>query len=906
MESCREIAQRQTELLFRHLESNPYLAHICPGKSPELLQEHAEKVVEKACWLIEKHRLEQVIEGLLKQVGKESEDVQRWLKRMFVAVFVFHDSGKVNENFQSCRMLNREFKRRKTEVLVPPHGHSFLGAWLFLSFVLERLWEDTGVEDQEKEVLLVYAFFFSYVIRRHHSGCLEEANGESFLKSFAGCYEELQAYLTVWGYEGDWKHVEAVFEYIIQIEEGTRDYREDSFALYALIKLDFSLLTAADYLATHEYMNGYRVEDAGIFENRERIEEMIAHLRGYKHNRVVYERLEQNVFESPLEKSGANLNRLRTGMAVEVIQSLRKHADDRLFYIEAPTGSGKTNLSMLVLTELMAVHPEIQKVFYVFPFTTLITQTYQSLKAALGLAVPELAELHTNAGFNGRTEEQEDGLYADKRQNYINRLFALFPVSVMSHVKFFDILKTCRKEANYLFHRLANSVVVIDEVQSYDPLLWDKMYYLIERYARFFNVRFVLMSATLPKIGKLDVPLAEKYKFVDLLPHSREYRMNPNFAQRIDFRFDLFREKTDIPDLAEFVLKRSEEYRQGVSPYGTVHTIVEFIYKRTASEFYALMCDRENFFDEVFILSGTILELRRREIIHYLKNPANRKKNVLLITTQVVEAGVDIDMDLGFKNISLIDSDEQLAGRVNRNALKPGCEVYLFRLDEAKVLYGKDKRYQIVREQITQEEYERILKEKDFACVYELVFKQINWLNEQMYVRNFHTEFLRYMENLDYREVDKRFRIIEQQNETVFVPLDLPLEIDAADGGTREKLLSDTELEFLECFGIVPVEGKLKGEEVWRVYEDLIRDTDRSRFEVDKRIDLKIIQRVLSCFTFSLFCYSKELEELKCGMGEEKFGYFYLSHWQEEGMNGKLYDYKTGLNSSALKDIAFI
>lgn len=70
----------------------------------------------------------------------------------------------------------------------------------------------------------------------------------------------------------------------------------------------------------------------------------------------------------------------------------------------------------------------------------------------------------------------------------------------------------------------------------------------------------------------------------------------------------------------------------------------------------------------------------------------------MLITTQVVEAGVDIDMDLGFKNISLIDSDEQLAGRVNRNACKVGCEVYLFRLDNASVLYGKDKRYQMVRD----------------------------------------------------------------------------------------------------------------------------------------------------------------------------------------------------------------
>lgn len=158
----------------------------------------------------------------------------------------------------------------------------------------------------------------------------------------------------------------------------------------------------------------------------------------------------------------------------------------------------------------MAVHPEIQKVFYVFPYTTLITQTNQTLKNALGLTSTELAELHSKAGFNEKTEEREDGLYADKKQDYIDRLFALFPVCVMSHVKFFDMLKTNRKEANYLLHRLANAVVVIDELQTYNPLLWDKMYYLIEHYARFFQVRFILMSATLPKIGKLRIPLKER------------------------------------------------------------------------------------------------------------------------------------------------------------------------------------------------------------------------------------------------------------------------------------------------------------------------------------------------------------------------------------------------------------
>ena len=277
-----------------------------------------------------------------------------------------------------------------------------------------------------------------------------------------------------------------------------------------------------------------------------------------------------------------------------------------------------------------------------------------------------------------------------------------------------------------------------------------------------------------------------------------------------------------------------------------------------------------------------------------------------MITTQVVEAGVDIDMDLGFKNISLIDSDEQLAGRVNRNAWKIGCEVYLFRLDEACVLYGRDKRYQIVREQITAEEYKRILREKDFGRLYELVFEVIDSMNEEVYIQNFHSTFLKYVECLDYQQVDRNFRIIEQQNEIVFVPLCVPIEVDSPERGMKEKLLSGKELEFLKAYGVIPRIGMLDGKEVWEVYERLVQSRSGGKFDLNGQVDFKMMQQILSCFTFSLICYSKELQELKCGMGEEKLGYFYLSHWEQKGLNGQLYDYKMGLNSRALKDIAFI
>lgn len=90
------------------------------------------------------------------------------------------------------------------------------------------------------------------------------------------------------------------------------------------------------------------------------------------------------------------------------------------------------------------------------------------------------------------------------------------------------------------------------------------------------------MSATLPKIGKLRIPLKERTGFVDLLPQAKSYMQNPNFAGRVEFRFELFQEEIDMNDLADFVLGKSVEYRDKPGKNGTVHTIIEFITKKSA------------------------------------------------------------------------------------------------------------------------------------------------------------------------------------------------------------------------------------------------------------------------------------------------------------------------------------
>ena len=134
--------------------------------------------------------------------------------------------------------------------------------------------------------------------------------------------------------------------------------------------------------------------------------------------------------------------------------------------------------------------------------------------------------------------------------------------------------------------------------------------------------------------------------------------------------------------------------------------LIEFIFKKTAREFFEILKDKMN--EEVVIveISGDDNKFERKKIIKLIKE---RKVNIV-VATQVIEAGVDIDMDIGFKDISVIDSEEQFIGRINRSCGNEGC-AYFFNYDNEKVVYRDDVRTDY---SIKAEKEQKILASKRF------------------------------------------------------------------------------------------------------------------------------------------------------------------------------------------------
>lgn len=880
--------------------SKNYFAHLSKSEnqcSNELLSEHSALVYAYARLIAGKQNLNSIIKNLIDGAIPVKIKINRQLLTMKIENFfwraiAYHDLGKVNREFQRARMNN-------DACLLDIHhkfgsGHSVIGMYIFLA----DFWQDfirLKLSDEEQVFICNVVLYFSYSIYRHHDSNLDKAQ-DIYCWNNSDLYD-LRPFITLFDIKLSDAQIEefhkyflrkANFDFLFQWFNGDVHDSINDFPLFALLKLNYSLLTSSDYLATAHYMNNWneKLSDFGLidFKLREKIIHNVTNTRDY--NRKVYNYIESGkTINSYMLKnqSNANLNLLRQSIAMDVILNVRQNIDKRLFYIEAPTGGGKTNASILASAEILrgGKNKLINKIFYVFPFTTLITQTYKTLSDTLGLNDCEIAEIHSKAS-------SQTGRYEEDYKNYLDNLFMNYPIILLSHVVFFDVLKTNRKDRNYLLQRLANSIVIIDEIQSYSPKIWDKIVYFIANYAKYFNMKFIVMSATLPKLGNIIDNKDLASEFVYLVNDKNQYFHNPNFCNRVKIDYSLLshpKPKSNdrasyLSNLRNIVFNNSSDYsdRHG----GRVYTIVEFIFKKTASDFYALVNLENNFFDNIFLLSGTILEPRRKEIIGVIKSDEYKAKKILLVSTQVVEAGIDIDMDLGFKDKSLIDSDEQLAGRINRNIKKKDCKLFLFDCDQEKTLYGDDERYAVMHK--LDDEYSTILETKNFDRLYELVIEKIKERNKSQYIVNLDSELIDKIKMLDFKGVSNSLKIINTQTVSVFVPLQI-------NAFYLKGFIKDLD-EFK-----ISHDSYVSGVDIWNIYES-IANHGTDDFVLNK-IKINKLERLMSNFVFSIFPMGRDYSSLLT-YGEEKLGFLYLENFNN------VYSLENGINTRELCESNFL
>jgi len=791
--------RREITLLSKFGIDSRYLAH----PPNETLQEHSNLTLHYLEKILAVKNLEELIDSLILKVDKQNFEL---IKEMFIDAIYLHDIGKKNPYFQARKMQNEAFKEHIEES--KSSDHSPLSSKLYIDYFLEQI---KGFRRPLRYKLYYILYSFAYQISKHHGS----------LSAFEEFRKEDSCVKSFWAY--------------------MKEYDIPHFEFYILNKLLFSLLVSSDYYATTEYMTNLPTADFGLIskEKKQKLIELFE-------NDKIIKAIRANEVEG--------INILRSQMFLEAEKNLMDNLDKHVFYLEAPTGSGKTLTSINLAMNLLKEKSEIDKIFYIFPFNTLVEQTRGVFEGIFGDQL-DVEVINSITPIKEKTDNEQEREESKYQRSYMNRLFFHNELIISTHIAFFNMLFGTSKEDNFPLWQLANSVIILDEIQSYDNNLWSYMTKFFSHYAKALNIKIIIMSATLPKLDLLIEH--DDTLFVDLINNRAKYFEDDYFKNRVKIDYSLLDEEIDFDSLQEKLLQELQNYNK---------ILFEFIKKHSAREFYNLIKEDDDFSDfEVYELSGDDNKAYRQKIINQTKEDIK----IIVIATQVIEAGVDIDMDLGFKDISTLDSEEQFMGRINRSCknLHLNPKIYFFNMDDESGIYKGDNRVEF---NLRTERYREVLKSKNFTPFYNEVLNRLKRNDQNIkhgVLGNFEA-FEEDVKKLNYKAIQDKMQLIKSENFRLYFPFALDIQgYDFEELKNIDKFLDDR--------------GFLDGQKVWEVYQELHTIEGYAKKEIQRYK----LNSLMQFFTFNLIKYK---EKQKPNFYTEEYGgFFYISNHEEFIEDGK-------------------
>ena len=409
------------------------------------------------------------------------------------------------------------------------------------------------------------------------------------------------------------------------------------FALSFLIRMLFSCLVDADFIATEAFYARQAGTDAA---------------RG-RHMDLATLRTRLSAFMAALgaDAPESPLNALRA--------EILRHALDKaalppgLFSLTVPTGGGKT-LTSLAFALDHAVRHQLRRIIYVIPYTSIIEQTAQVFRDALG-ASNDILEHHASfdweAARGTRAADDEAPDAVSKLQRAAENWDV--PIVVTTAVQFFESLFASRTSRCRKLHNIAESVVVLDEVQTLPlPLLLPSLA-AIEQLALNYRASVVLCTATQPALRRVDGALRDA-SGVSMgldLPPERELAPDPAGLYGKLRRVAVERRAEPIAD--ETILARFAEAPQMLCIVNT---------RRHARALFDAIGDLPG----AVHLSTQMCARHRRLVLSQLREKLKAGGPVRLVATSLVEAGVDIDFPEVWRSATGLDAIAQAAGRANR------------------------------------------------------------------------------------------------------------------------------------------------------------------------------------------------------------------------------------------------
>lgn len=422
------------------------------------------------------------------------------------------------------------------------------------------------------------------------------------------------------------------------------------FGQYAFTKMEFSCLTDADYQDTERFMRGYSPRSynydsfSGIYDMfRKHIQPWID-----KDNKMVGENNQQ------LTKN-EEINHMRTQMMLQCLNAGSNSRKGDIRTLSIPTGGSKTLSSFAYAIAAAKKDTSIKRIIVVIPFNTITTQTASVLRGIVG----EKNILENHFGFDFEDSKQGKLLqYASENWD--------IPIVVTTNVQFFESFFSNKPSKSRKLHNIADSVIIFDEVQQLPVKYLKPCIKCIESLAANFGARIVLSTATQPALE----PYFETIKPREIIDDSESY-VKP-------FR------RCSIENIgtvtAKNLTERIQKHKQCLCVVNE---------KEEAKTIYtAIENDRCK---NLYCLTTDITPYDREKLLRQIRQNLKDDEPCIVISTSLIESGVDVDFPYGYRELYGLDSILQTAGRVNRNGLRDCGSSTLFVFD------GPQEEYRALR-----------------------------------------------------------------------------------------------------------------------------------------------------------------------------------------------------------------
>ncbi|MCP5496090.1 MAG: CRISPR-associated helicase Cas3' [Leptospiraceae bacterium] len=634
------------------------------------------------------------------KLGRDNDE-----KKVLFIAGVLHDLGKYKKEFQEY--LRAEYIRKGSGRKSP---HAIYGAIAALRFGLDEI---------------------SYAILGHHAGMYDKKDWQNKCKDLLNSepdewkrlFEILQGeckVLDIKTFAKNWKE-QLIFKKL----------KEDKLFKDLYIRFIFSCLTDADFIDSESYFNKQQSL------NRKSIALGQDSFNSVKKNQTTF--IDYDILLNKLriyisdkfKLANSPLNQQRSKLKDYALSHSNKPVG--FYSLNLLTGMGKTITSIHWAIEHAKTH-KLKRIIVVLPFLSIIDQTAKIFKEIFGRDF--VLEHHSN--FQFKEDENDENNYSYLKLATENWDF---PIIVTTNVQFLESIFSNKSSKLRKLHNICNSIVIFDEVQTFPKNMILPTLTMLKNVSEFLNTSFLFCTATQPafETRRGFIGIDSIYSLVK----------NPKklFEDTVRVNYHFYNELEPIT-MDTLIDSITSNLRS---------TLVVFNSKPDTLNFYNSV---GNIFDVKYHLSTYMCPVHRKIMIWFIKRNLRENKKLLVSSTQLIEAGVDLDFPIVYRAIAPLDSIIQSAGRCNREGKlidEKGevinGDVYIFNLENMKM--PADKIY------------------KDSTCFTKTFLQNPDMLKSYDIYLRYYDALLRHWvdgdsfnindgrENLEFKQVADNYRIIE-------------------------------------------------------------------------------------------------------------------------------------------------